>query len=368
MTDKEGKIEDAPLADVIPADGPETTAPVELQEPERPESPVSTPGAAPRRRSGAAGSIAGGVLAAAIGFGVAQVVPDGWPIADTSQLESRLEEQARQIADLGARLAAQPDVAALEARLLTLETAAPPDGGNVTAQLEDLARRIDAIEGQSADGSAEVAALAAAVKALQDRVDQAPGASPGAALSAETEARLQEAEETAARLKSEAEALALAARRQAAVTRLEVALDSGLPYGAALEELGEDLPEVLLAHAETGLPTIATLRSAFPEAARAALEASLRSDMGQTWGDRVASFLRSQTGARSLTPREGNDPDAILSRAEAALQTADIELALQELALMPEAAQPALAAWRGLAETRLQAARAVKSLGERFAG
>ena len=82
---------------------------------------------------------------------------------------------------------------------------------------------------------------------------------------------------------------------------------------------------------------------AFPTAARAGLEAALRADMGSSWTERATNFLRAQTGARSLDPREGDDPDAILSRAEAAVSAGDLATALTEIAALPEPAQTAMA-------------------------
>ncbi|MBV5276525.1 hypothetical protein JZU56_01410, partial [bacterium] len=66
-------------------------------------------------------------------------------------------------------------------------------------------------------------------------------------------------------------------------------------------------------------PSAQALQASFPDSARTALEAALRANMGESWSERVGNFLRTQVGVRSLTPRDGPDPDAILSRAEAAL-------------------------------------------------
>jgi len=110
------------------------------------------------------------------------------------------------------------------------------------------------------------------------------------------------------------------------------------------------------------VPTLQSLRETFPNAARAALEAARQADMGAGWTDRITAFLQTQTGARSLTPREGTDPDAILSRAEAALASGDVAATLAELATLPEAAKPDLAAWQAQAQLRLDAAAALAGL------
>ena len=84
--------------------------------------------------------------------------------------------------------------------------------------------------------------------------------------------------------------------------------------------------------------------------------------MGEGWTDRLSAFLRSQSGARSLTPREGTDPDAVLSRAEAALRDGQIKAALAELAGLPPAGTEAMAPWIADATRRLGAEQAIADL------
>ena len=75
--------------------------------------------------------------------------------------------------------------------------------------------------------------------------------------------------------------------------------------------------------------------------------------------NRVTAFLQSQVGGRSLEPREGDDPDAILSRAEADVQAGDISAALRELDNLPSAAQAVMAPWVEDANARLSATDAM---------
>ncbi len=86
--------------------------------------------------------------------------------------------------------------------------------------------------------------------------------------------------------------------------------------------------------------------------------------MGASWTSRIATFLETQTGARSLTPRAGNDPDAILSRAEADLTKGDLAAALKEVMALPDAARPAMAGWLARAHLRQNAADAIAALGK----
>jgi predicted lipid-binding transport protein (Tim44 family) len=93
------------------------------------ERPAETASPAPaRRRGGGAflGTVLGGILAAGAGFGLARMVPGGWPIQDISALEAQIKTQAdslaamtAQLADLAARPVqdASAEIAALRAEL-----------------------------------------------------------------------------------------------------------------------------------------------------------------------------------------------------------------------------------------------------------
>jgi hypothetical protein len=84
------------------------------------------------------------------------------------------------------------------------------------------------------------------------------------------------------------------------------------------------------------------LQAAFPDAARETLRLSREISAQDGWGDRLVDFLASQTGARPLTPQEGDGVDAILSRAEFALSESRVADALAELAPLDPAVKPRL--------------------------
>lgn len=76
----------------------------------------------------------------------------------------------------------------------------------------------------------------------------------------------------------------------------------------------------------------------------------------------IGDFLRVQTGARSVEPREGDDPDAVLSRADAAVKAGDIKGALGLIATLPQAGQDAMSGWTGKAAVWVQAKDALTAL------
>ena len=76
----------------------------------------------------------------------------------------------------------------------------------------------------------------------------------------------------------------------------------------------------------------------------------------------MATWLQRQLGARSVTPRDGGDADAILSRAEAALTQGQLDRALQEIDALPDAAKAPLADWQAAVAARLAATQAVDAI------
>jgi hypothetical protein len=325
--------------------------------------PVPERAAAPMpRRSGWGGPVLGGVIAAGLGFGLAQVMP--W--AGSTPMGASVEEMAAaqaEIAQLRAQIAAMPvvDLGAVTGRLVALE-----------AQISDLEipdlsaalGRIAALEARPAGGlsgadAAALAGLQTEVAAMKTGgISQAQVDAAGAALQAKLDAALAAA---GAMQASAAEAAAKSAQG-AALLQIRAAMDSGAAFGAALAMLeGVSVPEALSIQAG-GLPSLKSLQDAYPQAARLALDAALKADMGEGWTERALSYLRTQVGARSLTAREGADPDAILSRAEAALSAGDVPGALTELDALPDIAKTALSAWRADADRRQAAQAALMAL------
>ena len=72
--------------------------------------------------------------------------------------------------------------------------------------------------------------------------------------------------------------------------------------------------------------------------------------------------MQRQLGIRSLEPTEGDDPDSVLSRVEAAINENRLTDALTEVELLPDGARAALGDWLNLAQTRASAVSAVETL------
>ncbi|UWR84411.1 hypothetical protein K4L05_17105 [Phaeobacter inhibens] len=325
------------------------------------------------KRGGFGAALLGGVVAAGLGFVAGQsnvlndFMPPSWRSAapvDAAALEQLKESLSAQIADLEGRVAADiaRDIAPLTQQIdtLTREVAslrsseAATGSDELAGAIETLAARVDALESRpitDAASPAAVAAFEAELSKLQDSL---------AAQRAEVEKMVEEARAMDA---ASAEAARIASA-QTIVARLRSSIDAGTSFGGMIEELqavGVTAPEALTGSAEAGVSTRASLRDGFAPAARDALASARQATKG-TGG--IAAYVQRQLGARSVAPRDGDDPDAVLSRAEAAVQSGDLQGALTELQALPETARAPLADWEAAARARLAAVAAVNELAQ----
>ncbi len=265
------------------------------------------------------------------------VVPDD---VITAEEQAALDALHSQIAALNEKLEA------LDARVsqLVSEGITVVGGEEGAAVAEELARMQAALSEQRAENEVVQAELAA--------------------IAASASAEIEAAEARAAALQAAADAQAAQSATQSVVARIVAASETGAPFSGALSELaalGAET-EALVQVSHIGIPTLLQLQRGYPEAARAGLAESLKATMGDGVGERFGAFLRAQIGARSLEAREGTDPDAILSRAEASLGSGDVKTTLSEIASLPEAGQAAMAEWVTQAEARLSALDALDAL------
>lgn len=300
---------------------------------------------------------AGGAVVAALGFGAAvgayRFVPQVYGVMPAPGTDQRLSDHDKRLKDLAAQLAEmQPGPAGTSAE--------------TSAALADQAAAIANLQAGQKDIAAQIADFKARISQLES-LPLTQGGAAAANVVAAAQAASQAADAARAdaeRLQQEARAAARRADLTSALAALAVALENGQPLDPALGKLAAldiVLPPTLTDQAQ-GVPTLAALRDSFPQAAREALALSLPESAGNSLWGRMTAFLRSQSGARSLTPRAGDDPDAILSRAEAQLGAGDLGAALDEIARLPEAGRTRMAEWAGLAERRRAAQAALIQL------
>lgn len=345
---------DTPPQNEAPAG--DDTAPPEPDRAEEP-TPVVRTEQVTVRQGGFWSMLIGGIAAAGIGVAAAPYIYPHLPTADSPApapapaddgLAEQLDEQAQRISDLGARIDGLPSPVDPSDEISGLSETVTA----LTERVANLEVQLSNIEVRPTPEAPDTAATDAALDELRERL---------AAQSTEIEdlRATMEAEEQAARDS------ARATLQRAALTRVMTALDTGEEFSAVLTDLrdtGATVPDALAETAETGVPTRAQLVESFPDAARAALAAARISETTGGGGASVGDFLRAQLGVRSLAPREGDDADAVLSRAEAALAEGRMGDALAEIETLPEEARAAMSGWAAEAGARRDALAAAEAL------
>lgn len=366
----------ANAADDAPAE-PDTAQPG-TAEPDTAEPDTPKPDAAPTPPAAQRGRVfpllLGGVLAGGIGYGAHYVLPDPGPTPAQLQQMQQVQLMAREIDTLRQQFAGMDgpqefDPAPLESRINALqqgmvalaqrmESLGGVDVEDLTRAMEDLTALAGGADARSQQAAEQVSDVVAGFAALRDSMGT---------LQAEM-ADLRDLAETRV---AAAEAAIDTALARSGLDSLRAALELGESYTDAAARIragGHELPDSLRAHESSGIPTLETLQQEFPAAARAALRVSLTETPAASPLDRIGNFLRAQTGARSIAPRDGDDPDAVLSRVGAAMEAGQVDAALEEVQMLPQAAQDAMSGWIAAASARAAVPAALSGLTQAITG
>ena len=220
--------------------------------------------------------------------------------------------------EMGA-LATQGDLTVLEDKLSALTKrvdALPP--GATHDELAALADRVARLEAGGAAGGGG-GADASAVTALNSRIDQA-------------QASLKALGERMAALEGKlaaGPADSTLAARAIAVVALSRAVDEGAPFttdldlAAALGLPAADVAE-LRPFAEKGVATKAALAARFGQVGDAIIAATTNANPNAGFFERLMASIGSLVTVRPTGPVEGNDPAAIVSRMQAAVDAGDL--------------------------------------------
>ncbi len=285
-----------------------------------------SPGKVPSKRSLQASLsmfllLIGGLVAGFIGYGLNLYGPLA---QDNSTMISRLSDLEEKVRELETAL----DATATSEMVIENQATAEADQAVLSVELQTMDNRLSALEDAQAalSGDADwIAKYDAEMTRLRDLIETF----------ADTEPEPTKSDLTIPKAMSE----------------IAAALENGTPFEAPLSviETHVRVPQSLVSASVAGVATQSELRATFPDAARAALSAS-RKALGQDTG--IGGFLRTRLQVRSLEIREGNSPDAILSRAQAVLGEGELGHALDEIAQLPEAGQAAMDEWISQATTR----------------
>ncbi|WP_299921986.1 mitofilin family membrane protein [uncultured Pelagimonas sp.] len=387
---EEGTAEkDAPVEEDVPAadeqadevvDLVDEATQAELVEPETTPEPQVIRETTVVKKSGFMSTALGGVVAAALGFGAAQFTDVQLPFAPApapnpfeEEARTALTSQGEQITALTSQAEETKkaveilDLTPITASIAGIEDKIAGTDTTLKAIGDELAgfdSRLTAIEKAplaDAVSSESIAAYERELDALRKSITDQQAALE------EQKVEIQAMAAEAMQAESNAEEKATLAASRAALAEVTALVQSGKPFAAPLAVLegnGVSVPDALAAVAADGVPTLASLTGEFPDVARKALTVARKTDRAEGESGGIASFLQSQLGARSVTPREGDDPDAVLSRAEAAVKAGDLDAATTEVAALPEAAQAELADWLAQATTRKEALAATAALAQ----
>lgn len=312
---------------------------------------------APLAATAGAGALVGLALAYGLaGFGF-------WPQQtatgpDLSEFDARATRLESAIASREAEGEQMVDrITALETQIAGIEPAsteglaAQADLDALSGQIGELSSRIEAIAaGASGDEVSEVAdnlsGLSARIEELAGRLDTLEPQM------AETrpviEAALTRLDDLDARIADQSDFEAVAAERDratqlpAALGALESAIASGQPFAAQLAGVETLLPDLDIssqarAAANSGVASasglLAQLRAAIPQML-AARPQDEQAGWAQTLLDQAASAI-------ALRPTEGDTPQALVGRTEAALDAGDLDAARAAFSALPDAMQTA---------------------------
>lgn len=220
----------------------------------------------------------------------------------------------------------------------------------LSAEIERIANRLAEIESilQAPKDSPD---LQPAIDGLSERVAELESSQLDASEFTGLETRVSAVESDVEILQSEQQQPVALTSTGLGFAGIRAAIETGAPYSALIADVGlesGDLSQAFMAHADTGVATLAELRSGFPEYARAAIRAEGTSEEGGS----ILGFLQSLVTVRSLEPQEGTGVAAIVSRAEAALKRNELDAAIVQLGDLPAEVRGEFEDWIRAAEAR----------------
>lgn len=266
-----------------------------------------------------------------------------------AKAKTRQEQTDQTIADLQAQLAlVQENIA--DGTIAITGTDNPEAAAQISKYNQQLQQLIEQISTQEQINADLLARLDAIANAQTDLVA--------------TKAEVVEISEFAQE-KADGAALALA------LSELRAAVKAGAPYAAFITQIetlsATPVSDALKEQAQLGIKPLHVLQQEFPAAARLGLKASLQAAPGDGLTAKLAAYVKSQVSARSLEEREGDDPDAVLSRAEAALGRGQVQASVDLVGQLPKDGVAAMQDWLTDAQSHLQTQAAMQRLADSLA-
>ncbi|MEZ5925466.1 MAG: hypothetical protein R3D57_13880 [Hyphomicrobiaceae bacterium] len=151
------------------------------------------------------------------------------------------------------------------------------------------------------------------------------------------------------------------------LTSLRRAIERGGSFAKELASVTAIAPKdldlgPLAAHAEAGLPSIASLKSSFPAAANAALDVERSGDPDASVLDQLWDGAQSIVRVRRTGEVAGDTTEAIVARMEQRLEASDLDGVSREAASLADGPKAAMAGWLGEVEARLAVDRSLAAI------
>jgi hypothetical protein len=274
-------------------------------------------------------------------------------LSDLTSRVTRLEQSLDSLAKTADEGGSVADAAALDAKVNDMEQRLQANVASaLDAQKTETGTEIQALQGELAALKAKLGALAEAklgdqpdvsseITTLDQRIAKLEDAMPGLTSTVDR---------SAATVKSGALAIAFA--------NLNDAVSAGRPYAAELAAVQPLLPDAaglddLATHASKGIPTLSELTQDFTGIAEAAAPPP---QPGGSFVDSVIASAKSAITIRRIdADATGNEPDAVMARAEDDLKQGELDDAVAEIDGLPPAVRDAFAGWLEKAHARLAA-------------
>jgi len=277
-------------------------------------------------------------------------------ISDLDDRVAHLEESLKSLADAAKNDGSVADAEALDAKISDVEQKLQSKiDAALAAQQSSNTKGLEGLQGDVTALKAKLGALAEANLA-GDSSDLAPQLTTLDQRIAKLEAALPglstAIERSAASAKSGAAAVAFA--------NLRDAVAGGRPYATELAVLQSLVPNLgdlgtLPSHAETGIPTVTMLAGTLQKITEASA-APAPAPAEASFLDTMIATAKSAVSIRPIgADTTGNEPSAVVARAQAALDRGDLASAIKEIGALPAPAGDAFSGWLNQARARASA-------------
>lgn len=310
--------------------------------------PATPPTPAPSNRGSALiSALGGGVIGLAAAYGLAWAGLWPTPPAAPQPADPRIAGFASAIPELETvTQTTQTELAALNQRIAALESAepapasaAPVDLTGLEGDVAALTARIDALAAAPAAAADTVAVdgLRGNLTALATRVDELAarvGTAESALRTLDTTVS-----QTTATLADQPSDIGAVLQLPLILSGFETAFATGRPYATELAALraavpNAAVPAAIANGAETGLTRPDAIARRFADVLPDMLAARPTVSDGQ-WQDAALDWFRSAIALRPTGEVEGDDPQAVMSRLEAAIDRRDFTTAEDLIAKLP---------------------------------